>query len=319
MAPSRRVTPQGLWGSATPETSRRSSRQPIPAGLFEPTSASVSRSSTPPRSPRPTFFSMATATAPDPDDPSAEFGPVEEVEYLAKQKKGARPGSILSASMRGLSRQKSSESFNFFRSSPLLTPTGEEAQLGEDTKRNTGPIADTVLEVRLSLTPLARRRTRPHSLLWQDLVATSETLISPVPHSSRAFPAVISGVTKRHALSAATTTTSGVTLSIAEATPSHGRGGMQGSISSLSSFESSPAPSAASSVAGNGDEREDDVLHPLDPPERLASRFLGSLNALRNLPGSLRMQGSFSPRLPGLESSAGHVKFSRSSRSFTER
>jgi hypothetical protein len=280
--PSRKVTPQSLFAPPTPGSSRKSSRQPIPMELLEAPrqpSATMSRSSTPPRSPRipPTL---------DPDDPSVDFGPIDDFESRVKPKKATRAGSsILAASLRGLARQKSSDSSGFFRSSPLITPTGEGSQLGDDKRslRNL-PLPDSVLE---------------------DLITTADVPPpSPKPSlsHSRAVPSVISGLMHRHPSDV--TTTSSLSLNIAELDTTRNRG------RPISSSSRSSLHDSATDSSVDGDEEDDD---PLELPERPGSSLLtGSLNALWNLPGSLRIRNVGSPKISSTSENAGHVKFSES-------
>jgi hypothetical protein len=285
--PSRRVTPQSLWGNPDLPSSRKSSRNPIPTELLNggsTTPAATNRrpSSTPPKSPR-----LPTTAALDPDDPTCDFSPMEDVEYAAKPRKRARPGSLL---LRGLVRQKSSDNGGFFRSSPLSTPTLESGPLADDKRvSRTEPLSESVLE---------------------DLLATSAP---PTPSRNRntqhrAVPSIISGITKRHASEA--TTTSVISYSAAEVEVPHARDGTISSISSLSSLDSISS-SITSSLPVKHDE-EGDHLPPLDPPEPSGSRFLtGTLGAFLSFPDSLRQRaGGLSPRLAPVPDSSGHAKFS---------
>lgn len=305
---SRKVS-SNLFGSPLLDTARKSSRAPIPAELFDGQhSTNSSGTSTP--------LTKSTKTVPvkyssirDPDDPLAEFVANEEITFSAKQKKApARTGSsilsgsaILSASIRGLSRQQSSDSFGFFRS-PLPTPTED---LDEILPRTA--LTESVLE---------------------DLIASSAAL-PPTPksqtNSARALPSVISTLTKRQVSEAKTSSSH---LSVTSAESERPFRASMGSISSLSSLDSlhstgELSPALRAEVSEDEEEEDDEMPPPLPiSEERLGSRIIsGSINALMSIPGSLRLRNP-SPSLglnkPTTES-AKHIKFNFSHGSKTFR
>lgn len=267
---SRRVTPH----TTIPAASRKSSRQPIPMELLDPSLLpsspdlfTGSTAITPPRSPRFGFHIPATVVHLDPDDPTADFEKSVEIECVAKPKKDARTGSLILGMRGAIARQASSDSFGFFRGSPLPTPSSDGPQLGEERR---SVLSDSVLE---------------------DLVTTSQAE-PPVarksqPASSRALPQIMSGVTKRLV---SEPRASPVTTGEAEFTPVPERG----SISSLSSLDSKNASttSIVSSSIGEDDvtqtedqDQFDEPVAPLEPAERTGSRIV---SALWNLPASIR-------------------------------
>ncbi|KAI5475980.1 hypothetical protein MNV49_000539 [Pseudohyphozyma bogoriensis] len=186
----RKATPQSFRAPPTPSGSRVSSRQPIPLELLEglKPDVAVSAPNTPPRSPRPP--STARAATLDPDDPTTDFGVMDDLEFMAKPKKDVRAGSMILGGLGGvrgsLARQPSADSFaRIFRASPVPTPTSETFPALVEEKKP-ALLSDQILE---------------------DLVSKDEAgpPPSPRPGPTHALPSVIKqSLNKRNASEATT-------------------------------------------------------------------------------------------------------------------
>ncbi|SCZ98306.1 BZ3500_MvSof-1268-A1-R1_Chr7-1g09091 [Microbotryum saponariae] len=318
--PSRKVTPDSLWGSINSDLlppTRKPSRQPIPAEFTSHIIAATSLES----GPKPTSETKATNKALskspsrvrilDPDNPNADFAPADEVEFKAKPKKAVRAGSVLQRLGRQRSFEPSAGTGSSLRPSPSPTPTPEQSF-------DKGSIF----------------RSEPTSIdVLEDLLVTSGSTTSTPPRAGvrRATPTIIAGLSVKK-LAAEATTTSVVSYSSASSLslPDGPEKAMNGStdvpsrsLASLSSLDSAPSTRPGTPVPSRtlteytvGEESTAGSL--LTVPARsqtqeatTSPKFLtNAFSTLLSLPDSLRGLGGSSraTNLMGI-SNSGHTKF----------
>ncbi|GAA5878561.1 hypothetical protein JCM1840_007450 [Sporobolomyces johnsonii] len=310
--PSRRVTPSSLQGMGIPSRRPSAARNPIPSEFLDPSTASISPSSSVPSTPPRSVRSVRAEPA-DPDDPDADFAPPEEIEFLAKARKNpTRSGT--GSMFRNLVRKRSTTEVDSLHSTPAVTPTLESGPFG---------VGGEIAKWTSSRVP---PRPLPDSVL-DDILKTRESASTPRTQDSRqgrAVPSIIAGLSNRREGSTATTPS----LIHAVADPTRSTISSQsatGTIKSIASSHSasSDAASTSSSLSSSIEESDQDELDQLPPlawPQPLGGGGGGSRLFGTKLDGflagwdSLRSKaGGLSPRLgptadPG-GSSNEHVKF----------
>ncbi|SCV71037.1 BQ2448_3799 [Microbotryum intermedium] len=323
--PSRKVTPDSVWGSFNSDllpSTRKPSRQPIPAEFTSHIVAAAAldqgvKPSQDVRAAKALSKSPSRVGILDPDDPSADFAPVDEVEFKAKPKKVVRAGSVLQRLGRQRPLEPSAGTGSSLRPSPSPTPTPKQS-FHKGCIFRSEPLSVDVLE---------------------DLLVTSGSMASTPPRAGvrRATPTIIAGLSvKKHAAEATTTSvvsySSASSLSVPEG-PEKSPGSPSTvdipsrSLASLSSLDSAPStrpstpvPSRTPTEDTNGDENIAASL--LSVPTRsqgqestTSPKFLtNAFSTLLSLPDSLRGLGpsSKAANLVGI-SNSGHTKFSESS------